>query len=68
MIYVLFKILVPRTSLAVQWLRLFLPMEGVCSIPDWGDNIPHASQPKNQSRKQKQYYNTFNKDFKNGPH
>ena len=28
----------------------------------------HASQPKNQSRKQKQYCSKFNKDFKNGPH
>ena len=27
-----------------------------------------ALQPKNQTIKQKQYCNKFNKDFKNGPH
>ena len=40
-------------------------------IPGWGAKIPHASWPKkkkNQSIKQKQYCNKFNKDFKNGPH
>ena len=37
-------------------------------IPSQGAKIPHASQPKNQNRKQKQYYNKFNEDFKNGPH
>ena len=41
---------------------------GVGSIPGWGAKIPHASQPKNQNIKQKQYCNKFNKDFKNGPH
>ena len=30
--------------------------------------IPHASRPKNQNVKQKQYCNKFNEDFKNGPH
>ena len=40
---------------------------GVGSIPGWGAKIPHASQPKNQNIKQKQYCNKFNKDFKNGP-
>ncbi|KAB0343657.1 hypothetical protein FD754_020583 [Muntiacus muntjak] len=30
--------------------------------------IPHASWPENQSIKQKQYCNNFNKDFKNGAH
>ena len=34
----------------------------------WEAEIPHASQPKNQKRKQKQYGSKFNKDFKNGPH
>ena len=29
--------------------------------------IPHATQAKNKNRKQKQYCNKFNKDFKNGP-
>ena len=42
--------------------------EGVGSIPDQGAKIPHASGPKNQITKQKQYFNKFNKDFKNGPH
>ena len=38
------------------------------SIPGRGAKIPHASGPKNQNIKQKQYCNKFNKDFKNGPH
>ena len=33
-------------------------------IPGWGTKIPHASWPKNQNMKQKQYCNKFNKDFK----
>ena len=37
------------------------------SIPGPGTKIPHASGPKNQNRKQKQYCNKFNEDFKNGP-
>ena len=41
---------------------------GACSIPGWGIKIPHASWPKNQNIKQKQYCDKFNKDFKNGPH
>ena len=40
----------------------------VGSIPGRGAKIPHASGPKNQTIKQKQYCNKFNKDFKNGPH
>ena len=40
----------------------------VGSIPGRGADIPHASWPKNQSIKQKQYYNKFSKDFKSGPH
>ena len=39
---------------------------GAGSIPGWGAKIPHASWPKNQNIKQKQYCNKFNKDFKNG--
>ena len=31
-------------------------------IPGWGAEMPHASQPKNQNIKQKQYCNKFNKD------
>ena len=38
------------------------------SIPGQGARIPHASQPKNQNIKQKQYCNKFSKDFKTGPH
>ena len=53
----------PRASLVVQCLRLRLPMQGVK-----GAKIPHALWPKNQNVKQKQYYNKFNKNFKNGPH
>ena len=41
---------------------------GAGSIPSWGAKIPHASWPKNQNIKQKQYCNKFNKDFKNGPY
>ena len=40
----------------------------VGSIPGRGAKIPHASGPKNQNIKQKQYCNKFNKDFKNSPH
>ena len=38
--------------------------EGAGSIPDQGAKIPHASWPKNQNIKQKQYCNKFHKDFK----
>ena len=38
------------------------------SILLWGAKIQHASGPKAQNIKQKQYGNKFNKDFKNGPH
>ena len=41
---------------------------GVGLIPGRGAKIPHASWPKNQNIKQKQYCNKFNKEFKNGPH
>ena len=41
---------------------------GVGLIPGWGDKIPHASWPKSQNlKKQDQYCNKFNRDFKNGP-
>ena len=42
--------------------------EVVGPIPDWGTRMPHASQPKTKNIEQKQYYNKFNKDFKNSPH
>ena len=38
------------------------------SIPGWGAEIPHASWPKKQNIKQKQYCNRCNQDFKHGPH
>ena len=38
---------------------------GAGSIPGQGAKVPHASQPKNQNTKQKQYCNKFSKDFKN---
>ena len=40
----------------------------VGSIPGKGTKIPHASRPKDQNIKQKQYCNKFNKDFTKGPH
>ena len=46
-------------------------IEGTDSISVWGAKIPHASRPKNQNikkKKQKQYCNKFNKDFKNDPY
>ena len=30
------------TSLVVQWLRICLPMQGMCSILGQGIKIPHA--------------------------
>ena len=43
--------------------------EGVGLIPSWGARILPTSRAKNpENLKQKQYYNKFNKDFKNGPH
>ena len=37
--------------------------EGAGSVSGQGDKILHASQPKNQNIKQKQYCNKFNKDL-----
>ena len=42
---------------------------GAGLIPDWRSKIPHASQQKtknkkNPNKKQKQYCNKFNKDFR----
>ena len=36
---------------------------GAGLIPGQEAKIPHASEPKNQKIKQKQYCNKFNKDF-----
>ena len=41
---------------------------GEGSIPGQEAKIPHATWPKNQSIKQKQYCKKFNKDIKNRPH
>ena len=38
-------------------------------IPGRGTKIPHPLGPKKPNhKKQKQYWNKFYKDFKNGPH
>ena len=53
MIYVLFKILAPRTSLAVQWLRLFLSMEEVCVqslIGEIRSHMPHSQKTETENR------------------
>ena len=41
---------------------------GAGSILGQETKIPHTLWPKSQNIKQKQYYNKFNKDFKNDPH
>ena len=41
---------------------------GVGSIPGRAAEIAHVSGPKNQNRKQKQYCNKFNNNFKKGAH
>ena len=56
------------TSLEIQSLKTLPPIKGVQIQSLGGAKIPHASQPKNQNTKQKQYCNKFNKDFENGPH
>ena len=43
-------------------------VEGSGLIPGQEAKSPHASGPKNQNTKQKQYCNKFSKNFKNGPH
>ena len=41
---------------------------GAGSIPGRGAEIPHASCPKNQNIKWKQYCSKFSKNFKDDPH
>ena len=53
-------------SLAVQCLVFSVGVMG--SIPGGGAKIPHASWPKKQNMKRKDYYSKFNKDYKNVPH
>ena len=57
------------TSLGVHWLRLHLPMQRVW-VPSlvWELRSHMLCSKKKQNRKQKQYCNKFNKDFKNDPH
>ena len=53
----------------VQWLRLGLLMQGVLVQSLVGElRFLYALQPRKQNKKQKQYCNKFNKDFKNSPH
>ena len=53
----------------VQWLRLRLPMRGVRAQSLVRElKILHASRPKHQNMKQKQYGNKFSKDFKDVPY
>ena len=57
------------TSLAVQWLGLCLPMQGVQVWSLVGELRSHISRgQKSQNKKQKQYCNKFNKHYKNGSH
>ena len=60
-----------------SYLRDFPGGPGVRALPSnagavgsvrRGAETPHASRPKTQNRKQKQYCNKFNKASKNGPH
>ena len=41
---------------------------GEGSVPGQRDKIPHATWPKTQNIKQKQYCRKFNKDLKSCPH
>ena len=56
------------TFLAVQWLRLHLPKQGVWvrSLVKELRSHRHCGQ-KTKTVKQKQYCNKFNKDLNNGP-
>ena len=55
------------TSLVVQWLRLRLPIQGV-QVRSLVGNLRSHMPRSQKTKKQKQYCNKFNKDFKNGPH
>ena len=55
------------TCPVVQWFRPHLPIQWVW-VRFWGVKISHALVSKHQNVKQRQYYNKFNKNFKNGPH
>ena len=50
----------------IQWLRLYLPMQGV-RVQSLVRKL-RAHMPLSQNIRQKQYCNKFHKYFKNGPH
>ena len=57
------------TSLVIQWLRLFLPMQREWVQSLVGELRTHkCCGQKNEYVIQKQYCNEFNEDFKNGQH
>ena len=58
-----------ETSLVVQWLRLPLPMQVWSLVGQLRSYLPLGQKNKTlkKKKKQKQYWNKFNKDFKNGP-
>ena len=43
-------ILIFWNSQEVQWSRLYLPMQRMCSSPGREDRIPHASGPKKKHK------------------
>ena len=63
------KIYLRRDFPGGRWLYLHFPVQGakVC-FPIREVKSHMAWRPERQNLKQKQYYNKFNKDFKNGPH
>ena len=58
----------PGTSLVVQWLRLHFTIEGVQVQSLVGELRSHKPLGQKAKTKQKQYYNKFNKYFKNSPY
>ena len=45
------RVLLPGTSLAVQWLRIHASTaEGAGSVPGWGTKIPHATCGKRKKK------------------
>jgi len=55
------------TSLGVQWVRLCLPVLSVW-VQSLVRELRSHMKPRSQNKKQKQYCNKLNKDFKNDPH
>ena len=62
------SVVVSGTSLAVQWLRLCLPMQAGLIQSLVRELKSHSPWDQNIKKKQKQYCDKFNKDFKSGPH